>query len=57
MSTDYIVASLPALRFGEPPALTWEAFAARADVALPPAWTDLETQLRNAMAEARGGGE
>lgn len=57
MSTDYIVASLPALRFGEPPALTWEAFAARADVSLPPAWTDLETQLRNAMAEARGGGE
>ena len=55
MSTDYIVASLPALRFGEPPAITWEEFAAQAEVRIPPAWTDLEVQLRNAMAEARGG--
>ena len=57
MSIDYIVASLPALRFGEPPALTWEKFASLGDVEIPSAWTDLETQLRNAMAEARGGGE
>lgn len=57
MNVDYIVASLPALRFGEPPAITWERFAALGDVRLPPAWADLETQLRNAMAEARGGDE
>lgn len=57
MSIDYIVASLPALRFGEPPALTWEKFVSLGDVEIPSAWTDLETQLRNAMAEARGGGE
>lgn len=55
MSVDYIVASLPALRFGEPPAITWERFASLADVAVPSAWTDLETQLRNALVEARGG--
>ncbi len=55
MSTDYIVASLPALRFGEPPAITWEKFASLADVEIPSAWTDLETQLRNALVEARGG--
>lgn len=59
MSTDALVASLPALRFGEPPAITWERFVEMCggEVALPEAWNDLETQLRNAMAEARGGGE
>ena len=59
MSTDSLVSSLPALRFGEPPAITWERFVAECggEVALPEAWNDLETQLRNAMAEARGGGE
>lgn len=79
MSTDSLVASLPALRFGEPPAITWERFEAElssainaggstpkaggatpgdaADGYLPEEWRDLETQLRNAMAEARGGGE
>lgn len=59
MSVDYIVASLPSLAFGQEPPLTWERF-----VALVPdievrlrdsAWGDLETQLRNAIAEARGG--
>ena len=59
MSTDSLVASLPALRFGEPPAITWERFEAECGAAaeLPEEWRDLETQLRNAMAEARGGGE
>ena len=28
MSTDSLVSSLPALRFGEPPAITWERFVA-----------------------------
>jgi hypothetical protein len=57
MTVDYIVASLPTLSFGQPPALTWDEFLARAgeDFRLPSAWTDLETQLRNAAAEARGG--
>ena len=66
MSVDYIVASLPALAFGAPAPLAWAAFAERlgqpdaADVARLdfPAladWRDLETQLRNALAEARGG--
>ena len=58
MSTDYIVASLPSLAFGAPAPLTWEAFVSRGG-SVPPAqakaWSDLETQLRNAAAEARGG--
>jgi len=56
MSVDYIVASLPSLSFGAPAPLSWERFCeiVGADV-VPSAWTDLETQLRNAMAEARGG--
>lgn len=63
MTTDYIVASLPALTFDQKPAITAEKFAemagrspdemAKANLK----WCDLETQLRNAMAEARGGGE
>lgn len=59
MSIDSLVASLPALRFGEPPAITWERFQAECGAAAEPPeeWRDLETQLRNAMAEARGGGE
>ena len=62
MGTDYIVSSLPALAFGAPAPITWERFAACCggdgfvrrclDGA---GWGDLETQLRNAMAEARGG--
>ena len=58
MGVDYIVASLPALAFGEKPPISPEAFAAACGGAVPPPppeWTDLETQLRNAVAEARGG--
>lgn len=57
MSTDYIVASLPTLAFDQPAPMTWEKFRDIAGDAaeLPREWTDLETQLRNAMAEARGG--
>jgi hypothetical protein len=58
MSTDYIVASLPTLAFNAPAPLSWEKFAAitgGGDALIPAKWSDLETQLRNAMAEARGG--
>ena len=63
MSVDSIVASLPSLRFGEPAPLSWEkCLAACWDEAEwvvgrlgSGQWADLETQLRNAMAEARGG--
>ena len=56
MSTDYIVSSLPTLAFGAPAPLSWERFVEIAgDDCVPSAWTDLETQLRNAVAEARGG--
>ena len=58
MSIDYIVSSLPSLVFGAPAPLTWESFVSRGG-GVPPAqekeWTDLETQLKNAVAEARGG--
>ena len=59
MSVDYIVASLQPLRFDGPPPYTWEGFVALLPDGQPPAaserWRDLETQLRNAMAVARGG--
>ena len=58
MSTDYIVASLPTLAFNAPAPLSWEKFAeitGGGDALIPAKWTDLETQMRNAMAEARGG--
>ena len=58
MTTDYLVSSLPALAFGVPAPISWERFcelAGDGGCALPPEWADLETQLRNAMAEARGG--
>lgn len=59
MSTDYIVASLPALAFDAPAPIAWERFAALAPDAdrlvAKSGWGDLETQLRNAVAEARGG--
>ena len=57
MSTDYIVSSLPSLAFDAPAPMDWERFAAIAGAGAEPpsAWTDLETQLRNALAEARGG--
>lgn len=58
MTTDYIVASLPQLSFGEPAPITWAAFAAVAgENAIPAEWQDLEIQLRNAASEARGGGD
>ena len=58
MSVDYIVSSLPSLVFGVPAPLPWAAFVSRGGDVPPPqakAWQDLETQLRNAIAEARGG--
>lgn len=58
MTTDYLVSSLPALAFGAPAPVSWERFLELAGDewrGLPPEWTDLEVQLRNAMAEARGG--
>jgi len=63
MSVDYIVASLPPLAFGAPAPITWEKFLdacgdAGAEVVRrleAGEWRDLETQLRNAVAEARGG--
>ncbi|MBQ6137968.1 MAG: hypothetical protein IJI73_11430 [Kiritimatiellae bacterium] len=57
MSVDYIVSSLPALAFGAPAPISWERFSEIAGAAAvpPPEWGDLETQLRNAVAEARGG--
>ena len=59
MSTDYVVASLPTLAFDAPAPITWEKFAETAPDAerlvASSGWNDLETQLRNAMAEARGG--
>lgn len=58
MSIDYIVASLPALVFGEAPRITPDEFAKLAvglcDKELE-RWAELETELRNAMARARGG--
>ena len=57
MSTDYIVASLPALAFGEKAPITWEKFVEACGGRAPEnaAWREIETELRNAMAAARGG--
>jgi len=64
MSIDYIVSSLQPLAFDSPAPYTWESFAAMlpaefvaadGSFAAPPRWRELETQLRNAMASARGG--
>ena len=58
MTVDYIVSSLPTLTFGAPAPISWEKFVAAGgaiDPSLARDWSDLETQLRNAMAEARGG--
>ena len=62
MSVDYIVASLPALEFGAPAPMTWEKFESLSEgtrlcAAGLGEWAELETQLRNAVAEARGGAE
>ena len=58
MSVDYTVSSLPTLAFNTPAPLSWEAFVSRGGGVPPPqakVWHDLEIQLRNAVAEARGG--
>ena len=58
MSTDYIVSSLPTLAFNAPAPISWEKFTQGGGGVPPPqakVWRDLETQLRNAVAEARGG--
>lgn len=59
MTVDYIVSSLPSLRFDEPPVLTWEKFLSLAgeDFELPKVWVDLETQLKNALCECRSGAD
>ncbi|MBO5647457.1 MAG: hypothetical protein J6S30_01665 [Kiritimatiellae bacterium] len=57
MTVDYIISSLPALTFGEPPQISWERFSEIAGkyAAAPAEWKDLETQLKNAIALQRGG--
>lgn len=62
MTIDYIVASLPALVFDQPPAISWAKFASlcadagrKADELGGAKWSDLETQIKNAVAVARGG--
>ena len=59
MSIDYIVSSLPTLAFGQPAPLTWEKFSGMIPTGVLESalrkWGDLETQLRNAVAEARSG--
>jgi len=61
MTTDYIVSSLPTLRFDEPAPISWEKFCeicegCGAPGGRPlPEWDDLETQMKNAIAEARNG--
>ena len=58
MSIDYIVSSLPTLAFNAPAPISWEKFTQGGGAVPVPqakAWRDLETQLRNAVAEARGG--
>lgn len=62
MTIDYIVAGLPALAFGEKAPISWERFReAVGDDALierlERRFDDLDTQLRNAVAAARGGAE
>lgn len=64
MSVDSIVASLPTLRFDEGTSLTWAKFSEAVGgtdiaqrLAEMPAWIDLETQMRNALAIARGGAQ
>ena len=58
MTVDYIVSSLPTLAFNAPAPISWEKFTQEGGGVPPPQekeWNDLETQLRNAVAEARGG--
>lgn len=60
MSVDYIVTSLPTLNFGLSAPITWERFVETVGSEalvnrLVGAFTDLEIQLKNAVAEARVG--
>ena len=57
MSVDYIVSSLPALQFDASAPIEWEKFVEACGGEVPECdkWRDLDTQLRNAVAEARGG--
>ena len=63
MTVDYIVSSLPTLAFGLPAPISWDGFiAACGDKAgevqarlAGGEWADIETQLRNAAAQARAG--
>lgn len=62
MSVDYIVASLPELSFSAPAPLSWEKFCEIVGgedkaAALEERFSDLDAQLRNAIAEARGGAD
>lgn len=56
---DFLVSSLPTLSFDATPAITWEKFVETVGEDIVKkgenAFSDLETQLRNALAEARGG--
>jgi len=64
MTTDYIVSSLPALAFNAPAPTGWAEFVEtcggedavqrRLEAC---GWPDIETRLRNALVEARGGAE
>ena len=59
MSIDYIVSSLQPLSFDGPAPYTWEEFCALMPDGTAPVesarWRDMDAQLRNAMAVARGG--
>jgi len=58
MSIDALLASLPALTFDEAPAISEERFldACGGEAPDSAAWRDLETQLRNVLADLRGAG-
>lgn len=58
MTIDYIVSSLPTLSFDAPPQISQEAFdemVGDSIAGILDDWKDIESQLRNAMALARGG--
>ena len=56
MPVGYIAASLPRLVFGQTAPMSLARFEEiTGGVKIPEQWRDLETQLRNAIAEARGG--
>ena len=61
MSVDYLLSSLPRLDFEDAAPMTMAAFVERiaplslAELLAP--WREIETELKNAAAEARGGAE